>query len=699
MSDDEKSQNNGDNVETNADDEVQVENPFDMDAGMDFGAAEKRRQRAIRKQKQKEAEQGFVMDGDVQVRKIGSLFDDDPLPPPRPNRKSISAGDADIDQEDKGATAEEMLQTMNEMNDRDRERNTVRVGDKVITKWPYDDYHTVQKEYWEHALEREEQAKLKRQQRQDGSESDSSVSVSSSEGEDDEDFSLSGSDSSESSSSSDSSRSETSAERLERKEAARRERKRLERKARRKAEKKRSKRLNRDTEKEQERRRKLRQKALEEERAAGLHDLKSDIMVFVRPQDPPEIKQAVAGLPLTEFESVAKERAIAVASTWLFDAGLVQELMQTKKVNDKEEDMLENGKKKKVEIKILPLGGDKKNKDQPEKQSGPKRTKMDIEIEKLEKSTRAQLDAINVRLNNGVASSGHEVQELVNSVVSTKGELVKLRETSSMLSNAGDTLDGVSGAAATQTTFAINKYPHLKYAINARRNLQKCFRELAFFSEIPVKCADLKDELQQAEWSEDEMMVIRDVCKEHVQLDIFLKEAEAGMKRQQEADEDDDDDDEKRRRRASVGGGFKRTGFDVGLPHNNDEVDRFLKDHVQIVLELGEEIRQKIRYGIGTSFDLAFNNPANMVALVEGVEIYETANREYQAVHGGAVGFTGMRALALAELYEDMEARCMEVFDNLADTVRVILSLCSCVFVRKVVLTFLVPICNADRRD
>ena len=68
-------------------------------------------------------------------------------------------------------------------------------------------------------------------------------------------------------------------------------------------------------------------------------------------------------------------------------------------------------------------------------------------------------------------------------------------------------------------------------------------------------------------------------------------------------------------------------------------------------------------------------------------------------MHGGAVGFTGMRALALAELYEDMEARCMEVFDNLADTVRVILSLCSCVFVRKVVLTFLVPICNADRRD
>ena len=633
--------------------------------GLDFDAAEKRRQRAIEKAKAKQAELGIEMDGDIAVRKIGSLFDDDPAPPSSA-RKTRSSGDApekyEMTQEEQEA---EMLRKMKEMNDRERERNTIRVGEKILTKWPYDDYHRVQKEYWEHYFEREEQARLKRQQRLDGSESDSSISVSSSEGDDDdEEFIASGSDSSsQSSSSSDSSRSETSEERLDRKRAARRERKRLEQRQRRKQEKKRVKRLNRDTEVEQERRRKLRQKTMEEERQAGLHDLKSDILVFERPQDPPDIKQAVAGLPLTEFESVAKERAIAIASTWLFDAGLVQELMQTKKVKDKDNGIPEEEKKKKIEIKIVPLGGEKKKKETEKQQrTTPKRTKMDYEIEKLEKTVTKQLSLINNRLNNGVASSGYEVQELVNSVVNTKSELVRLRETSSMLSNAGDTLDGVSGAAATQTTFAINKYPHLKFAINARRNMQKCFRELAFFSQIPENCARLQNELSEAEYSDGEMTTLRNVCKEHVELEIFLVEAEAGMRKQQ-VDGDDDDDDG--RRRSGVG------RLDVGLPHNNDDVDRFLKEHVQIVLELGDEIQQKIRFGIGTSFELAFNNPAGMVALVEAVEIYETANREYQAVHGDegnkgggpkSLRFTNMRALALKELYEDMSERYVRVY-------------------------------------
>ena len=634
--------------------------------GLDFDAAEKRRQRAIEKDKAKQAELGIEMDGDIAVRKIGSLFDDDP-PAPSSARKTRSSGDTPLQEKPFEMSQEEqeaeMLRKMKEMNDRERERNTIRVGEKTLTKWPYDDYHQVQKEYWEHYFEREEQERLKRQQRLDGSESDSSISISSSEDDEDEDYSLSGSESSsQSTSSSDSSRSETSEERLDRKRAARRARKRLEARQRRIQEKKRIKRLNRETEVEQEKRRKLRQKAMEEEREAGLHDLKSDILVFDRPQDPPDLKQAVAGLPLTEFESVAKERAIAIASTWLFDAGLVQELMQTKKVKDKDNQIPEEEeKKKKIEIKIVPLGGEKKKKE-PEKQqrTTPKRTKMDYEIEKLEKTVTKQLALINNRLNNGVASSGYEVQELVNSVVSTKSELVRLRETSSMLSNAGDTLDGVAGAAATQTTFAINKYPHLKFAINARRNLQKCFRELAFFSQIPENCSRLQNELSEAEYSDSEMTTLRNVCKEHVELEIFLVEAEAGMRKKQV---DDDDDDEDGRRRSGVG--FKRTGLDVGLPQNNDDVDRFLKEHVQIVLELGDEIQQKIRYGIGTSFELAFNNPAGMVALVEAVEIYETANREYQAVHGDedksggpkSLRFTDMRALALRELYEDMSER------------------------------------------
>ena len=43
-------------------------------------------------------------------------------------------------------------------------------------------------------------------------------------------------------------------------------------------------------------------------------------------------------------------------------------------------------------------------------------------------------------------------------------------------------------------------------------------------------------------------------------------------------------------------------------------------EHVKNVWELGDEIRMRILSGIGSSFDLALNNPAGMVALVEAVE-------------------------------------------------------------------------------
>jgi len=674
MSDDEKSQTGGDAGGEESAKKASQPEDFKIDMG-DMDAARKRRERQLAEAKKKrEAEGGGDDDdGDIKVTKIGSLFDDDPIPIAQPSRKTKSSGGAPgrpgglerTSTDPMAAEQDAAMMAQQEMNAalvRERERNTIKVGEKTLTKWPWDHYHEVQQEFWELHFERMEQARLKRQQAEEGdSDGSSDVSISSSEEEEEEDLEDDDDSSSdESSSSSDSSGSETSEERLQRKLAARRARRREQRREKRRAEKKRIKRMNRDTHIEQEKRRKMRQKAMEQERQSGLHELKSDILVFKRPKDPPELQDAVAGLPLTEFESVAKERSIAILSTWLFDAGLVQELMQTKKVQDKDNADAEEEKKKekKVQIKILPLGGDKNKKNQEKKVTGPKRTKMDIEIEKLEKMIREQLNVINDRLNKGVTTSGNEVQELVNSVVNTKSELVKLREQSSMISNVSDNADGVAGVAATQTSFAINKYPHLKYAINARRNLQKCFRELTFFSQIPESCAQLTDELNSSEWTETEWTTLRKVCKEHVQLEIFLVEAESGMRKQ--ADDGEDDEEKKSRRRSSVGG-----GFGVGLAHNNDEVDRFLKEHVQNVWELGDEIRMKILSGIATSFDLAFNNPAGMVALVEAVEIYETANREYQAVHGDdankdaskSLRFTDMRAVALGELYKDMEAR------------------------------------------
>ncbi|CAB9504760.1 Exocyst complex component [Seminavis robusta] len=676
---------------------------------LDFEEAAARRERALAARRAREAEEaangggGGDDDGDIQVIKIGSLFDDDPLPVPvrqtptrttTIDRSSRDIESDDSDEEDPDEVAARLAAEEAERKRIQREREiTIQVGEnKTLTKWPYDHYHIVQEEYWRKYFEREEAAKIKQEQAgENGSDSSTSVSITSSDEDDDDDESSSseGSSSSSEEESSSSEGSEDSEERMARKARERRLKKKRDRRERKIAEKKRLKRLNRDTVKEQEKRRKLRQKAMEEERQSGLHDLKSDILVFERPQDPPDIKQAVRDLPLTEFESVAKERAIAMISTWLFDAGLVQELMQTKKVSGdgtttREEEETKK-KEKKVQIKIT-LPGDKDKKKDKDKRNaqdqGPRRTKMDIEIEKLEKTVRLQLDVINIRLKKGVATSGNEVQELVNSVVNAKSELVKLRQTSSVLSTAGGTFDTVSGMATHQTTFAINKYPHLKYAINARKNLQKCFRELTFFSQIPENCAHLVDMLLGAEWSEKEWVTLRTVCREHVELEIFLLEAEAGMRKQQADEEEDGDDDDaakKQRRRSSMGAGFKRASFDVGLPHNNDEVDRFLKEHVQNVYELGDEIRMKIQSGMSDAFEIAYDNPAGMVALVEAVEIYENANSEYQAIHGNdladgkipvkSLRFINIRATALGRLYRDMRERGEAMFEGLVESI------------------------------
>ncbi len=80
------------------------------------------------------------------------------------------------------------------------------------------------------------------------------------------------------------------------------------------------------------------------------------------------------------------------------------------------------------------------------------------------------------------------------------------------------------------------------------------------------------------------------------------------------------------------------------------------------------------------------NNWAGMATLVEAVEVYETANEEYRTVYGEEAGenqtlqFTDMRALVLKQIYQDFEAKGLQVFQEVHEMVRAVLY-CTCVFV------------------
>jgi Exocyst complex component Sec6 len=253
--------------------------------------------------------------------------------------------------------------------------------------------------------------------------------------------------------------------------------------------------------------------------------------------------------------------------------------------------------------------------------------------------------------------------------------LGRLRELSTYISNTGDV------QSTRSQTFMLTRYPKLKKAINARRNLARCFRELDFYSQIPLTCDRLREELHSAEWTEVEWSSLREVSREHVELEIFLVEAEAGMKKRidEEAMENEKGQSSgaiQDPRRTSINSGgnsgnrYQRhnTFIPKGGITNYEEVDNFLHEHVKNVWELGDEIRMRIMSGIGSAFELAMNNPAGLVALIEAVEVYETANEEYKTVHGQEAGsnqnlrFTDMRASALKQMYQDFELRGLEVF-------------------------------------
>jgi len=228
-------------------------------------------------------------------------------------------------------------------------------------------------------------------------------------------------------------------------------------------------------------------------------------------------------------------------------------------------------------------------------------------------------------------------------VTATKGDLGKLRELSTYIARGND------------NTALLQNYPRLKVAIHARRNLARCFWELDFFTQTPATCERLRDDMHSSEWTEEEWTVLRNVCREHVELEVFLVEAEAGMKARI---------DEERTPSSSRGAAAAKGA------KNYASVDRFLKEHVRIVWELGDEIKLRVLSGVGMTFDLALNNPAGMVALVEAVELYEAAGQEYKAVYGDKhahderLHFTDMRRGALEHIAKDFEVRGLEVFQE-----------------------------------
>jgi hypothetical protein len=397
----------------------------------------------------------------------------------------------------------------------------------------------------------------------------------------------------------------------------------------------------------------------------------SSLTSSFRPEPLPDIPTAVQNLPLVDFEKKAQERAIQIVSTWIYDEALMDELwvVVESSSNEAPTTIDDNVSVKTSEgVELSPSGV-------PLLVEQPSSLKMDKEIMKLRESTGRELALINARLNDGVAASGTEVQELVHAVTKTKGDLGKLRELTTYLSSQGSSSSMIEDSSSSSMALLMN-YPRLKTAIHARRNLARCFRELDFFAQIPATCDRLRDEMHHSEWTEHEWQTLRSVCREHVELEVFLVEAEAGMKKR--IDADGTTGDRSSYRHANPGRNVvlsNSRGGGGGLGKTHDSVDRFLEEHAANVWELGDEIKLRVLSGVGTTFDLALNNPAGMVALVEAIELYEGKAAEYKESHGTQssswqrLHFTEMRRSALEKICQDFEERGLHVFQEVQQMV------------------------------
>lgn len=419
----------------------------------------------------------------------------------------------------------------------------------------------------------------------------------------------------------------------------------------------------------------------------------SNKLLYERPSSLPSIAEAAQELSLVEFEAKAEERAIAIVSMWLHDSGLIDDLLVTgtqgyasirrraQQAAGVSTNAVTLGPQSSSLSLGLPTAADDATVGSTKTSSegievgmhgfpimASDAFKMEKEVEWMRNRVQRELTLVNARLNEGVAASGAEVQELVNAVAATRGDLGQLR----------NMVTYITQSVNNQDEFILKNCPRLRSIMNARRNLFTCFRDLEFFDQMPTTCNRLREELHSGEWTTDEWKTIRSVSMEHVELEILLIEAEAGMKARLK--------DEQGEMSKFVGDHSNYSSDDThfrAMERNTYEaVDRFLSAHVTNVWELGDEIKMRIMSGLGSSFDLAKNNPADLVALVEAVEVYERAAEHYKALlYDDAKGkefsklrFTDMRASALKQLYEHFQTRGLDLFRTIQMRVRKIYS-------------------------
>eukprot|EP01032_Pedospumella_encystans_P010614 gene10614-12394_t len=203
-----------------------------------------------------------------------------------------------------------------------------------------------------------------------------------------------------------------------------------------------------------------------------------------------------------------------------------------------------------------------------------------------------QLIAAESQLSNAVQSKLDSLKRAVDLMDESTLKLTKL---STNISRIDEKI--------AQTNTAISNYDHLKKVDNARENLSKVISQVEFFARVPERVEFLREKMDSSPAS------LKDVFLEAVKLESLRV---ALMKEIQVT----------RNRRISIGTCLSEDANDQLM----GKIRSAVMNHLRIVPDLMDEVTNRVMGNIGRMFDLAADNPQDLVMSFEILEMQHEYN-------------------------------------------------------------------------
>lgn len=244
---------------------------------------------------------------------------------------------------------------------------------------------------------------------------------------------------------------------------------------------------------------------------------------------------------------------------------------------------------------------------------------------------------------------------------------VDLMEESTMkLAGFTETMNDVESRIQKTNTLIVS-YPHIRKIQNARDNLNKVIAQVESFLNVPDRVAELRSLLLE---NPDR---IKDVFLEALQLEAWRRSLKNEIENSRE----------KKIRAAEAGAGSKATAkmrprkqstVDQYSVEMLLSIDKFVDKHLGIILKLSNEVKNVIFGNIERIFDTAAENPEDLVATFEIIEMHQQylerrleqslrrAMKEQSNCDPEMIGFEDLRDQATRRLRNNLEQKIQAWF-------------------------------------